>query len=61
MADQKHNGMANKEEDEFYGGMAELADFIHDHAGVEGPMGFNNSVDEYMEPPEEQAADKGKS
>ena len=43
--------MANrkpKEDDDLYDEIAEAADFIHDRLGVEGAIGFNNTVEEYM-------------
>lgn len=50
--------MANKvkddNENDFYEGMTEKADFIHDRLGVEGPIGFNNTVEEYMNDDEEK-------
>ncbi|MGO4495707.1 hypothetical protein AB4114_07335 [Paenibacillus sp. 2RAB27] len=44
----------NDNENDFYEGMAEKADFIHDRLGVEGPIGFNNTVEEYMNDDEEK-------
>lgn len=37
------------EENEIYEDVAEAADFIHDRLGVEGALGLNNTVEEYME------------
>jgi|GEM_PF-5286214 len=42
------NHRKQKDDDDLYDEIAEAADFIHDRLGVEGAMGFNNTVEEYM-------------
>lgn len=41
----------NHENDDFYEGMAQAADFVHDRLG---PTGLNNTVEEYVKDEEQQ-------
>ena len=46
--------MENDGNDEFYEGIAQVADFVHDRLGnVEEPTGLNNTVEEYVEDEDE--------